>query len=128
MRVQREGLTGLRPEGCGRPWTHLRCEGSEGSKGSQGSEGKVDGPPGRRLWPPVGGGLCSLRSGGDSACGAEGCGLPLCGNAYKVSVTGLAFYVIWHDTHAGDWLAALATPPIRQCYLVKEQAEEDQQN
>ena len=25
---------------------------------------KVDGPPGRRLWPPVGGGLCSLRSGG----------------------------------------------------------------
>ena len=28
----------------------------------------------------------SLRSGGDSACGAEGCGLPLCGNAYKVSV------------------------------------------
>ena len=32
-------------------------------------------------------GLCSLRSGGNSACGAEGCGLPLCGNAYKVSVT-----------------------------------------
>ena len=25
---------------------------------------------------------------------AEGCGLPLCGNAYKVSVTGLAFCVI----------------------------------
>ena len=37
---------------------------------------KVDGPPGRRLWPPVGGGLCSLRSGGNSACGAEGGGLP----------------------------------------------------
>ena len=36
-------------------------------------------------------GLCSLRSGGDSACGAEGCGLPLCGNAYKVSVTGFTF-------------------------------------
>ena len=53
-----------------------------------------------------------FAQGGDSACGAEGCGLPLCGNAYKVSVTGLAFYVIWHDTHAGDWLAALA-PPIR---------------
>ncbi|WP_303002710.1 hypothetical protein, partial [uncultured Dialister sp.] len=33
-------------------------------------------------------GLCSLRSGGNSACGAEGGGLPLCGNAYKVSVTG----------------------------------------
>ena len=49
-----------------RLWTHLRCEGSEGSKGSK---GKVDGPPGRRLWPPVGGGLCSLRSGGDSPDG-----------------------------------------------------------
>ena len=46
-------------------------------EGSKGSEGKVDGPPGRRLWPPVGGRLCSLRSGGDSACGAEGGGLPL---------------------------------------------------
>ena len=32
-------------------------------------KGKVDGPPGRRLWPPVGGGLCSLRSGGDSPDG-----------------------------------------------------------
>jgi len=48
-----------------------------GREGSKGSEGKVDGPPGRRLWPPVGGRLCSLRSGGDSACGAEGGGLPL---------------------------------------------------
>ena len=54
--------------------------------------------------------VASLRSGGDSACGAEGCGLPLCGNAYKVSVTGLAFCVIWLDTHSADWLAALATP------------------
>ena len=32
------------------------------------------------------------------------------GNAYKVSVTGLAFYVIWHDKHSGDWLATLAAP------------------
>ena len=29
-----------------------------------------------------------------TALRAEGCGLPLCGNAYKVSVTGLAFSVI----------------------------------
>ena len=41
---------------------------------------------------------------------AEGCGLPLCGNAYKVSVTGLAFSVIWHSKHSADWLAALASP------------------
>ena len=32
-------------------------------------KGKVDGPLGRGLWPPVGGGLCSLRSGGDSPTG-----------------------------------------------------------
>ena len=47
-------------------------------------------------------GLCSLRSGGDSACGAEGGGLPLCGNAYKVSVTDSPFCVIWHDRHSSD--------------------------
>ena len=55
-------------------------------------------------------GLCSLRSGGDSACGAEGGGLPLCGNAYKVSVTGFTFSVIWYDKHSADWLVALASP------------------
>ncbi len=32
---------------------------------------RVDGPPARGLWPPDGGGLCSLRSGGNSACGAD---------------------------------------------------------
>ena len=47
---------------------------SEDSKGSEGSEGKVDGASPRGLWPPDGGGLCSLRSRGDSACGAEGGG------------------------------------------------------
>ena len=26
------------------------------------------------------------------------------------SVTGLAFCVIWHDKHSGDWLTAFATP------------------
>ena len=46
----------------------------------------------------------------DGAFGPEGCGLTLCGNAYKVSVTGLAFFVIWHEKHSADWLAALATP------------------
>ena len=67
---------------------------------------KVDGPLARGLWPPVGGKLCRrvvkgkvLRIDGPfrtqgflslTALRAEGCGLPLCGNAYKVSVTGLA--------------------------------------
>ena len=32
------------------------------------------------------------------------------GDAYKVSVTGLAFCIIWHDKHSADWLAALASP------------------
>ncbi len=29
---------------------------------------------------------------------------------FKVSVTGLAFCVIWYDRHSADWLAALASP------------------
>ena len=55
-------------------------------------------------------GLHRFRSGGDSGSAAEGCGLPLCGNAYKVSVTGLTFSVTWQNNHSADWLAALATP------------------
>ena len=46
----------------------------------------------------------------DGAFGPEGCGIALSGDAYKVSVTGLAFRVIWHDKHSGDWLTAFATP------------------
>ena len=86
------GLTALGAKGC------IRCAqgakdtpgGHEGSEGSKGAEGKVDGASPRGLCRRV----ASLRSGGDSAYGAEGGGLPLCGNAYKVSVTGLAFYII----------------------------------
>ena len=36
--------------------------------------------------------------------------MPLCGNAYKVSVTGFTFSVMWYDKHSADWLAALASP------------------
>ena len=32
------------------------------------------------------------------------------GNAYKVSVTGFSFSVIWQNNHSADWLAALASP------------------
>ena len=42
-------------------------------------------------------GLTGLTAGGFlslTALRAEGCGLPLRGNAYEVSVTGLAFFVI----------------------------------
>ena len=60
----------------------------------------------RRLYRRV----ASLRSGGDSACGAEGCGIALTGDEYKVSVTDLPFCVIWHDEHSAGWLAALASP------------------
>ena len=41
---------------------------------------------------------------------AEGCGIALTGDEYKVSVTGLAFCVTWYDKHSADWLAALASP------------------
>ena len=58
-----------------------------------------------------------LRMDGPSAQGflgltalqAEGCGGGFAAD-YKVSVTGLAFYIIWHDKHSADWLAALASP------------------
>ena len=78
---------------------------------------RVDGPPARGLWPPFGGGLCKrvvkgkvLKMDGPSAQGflgltafqAEGCGIALLGDEYEVSVTGLALWVIWHDTHSGD--------------------------
>ena len=58
---------------------------------------KIDGPSAQ--------GFLSL-----TALRAEGCGLPLCGNAYKVSVTDSPFCVIWHEKHSADWLAALASP------------------
>ena len=46
----------------------------------------------------------------DEPFGPEGCGLPLCGNAYEVSVTDLLFCIIRYDNHSADWLAALASP------------------
>ena len=70
---------------------------------------RVDGPPARGLWPPFGGGLCKrvvngkvLKMDGPSAQGflsltafqAEGCGIALSGDEYKVSVTGFTFSVI----------------------------------
>ena len=54
------------------------------------------------------GGFLSL-----TAFQAEGCGDALTGDEHKVSVTGLAFCIIWHDTHAGNWLAAPDFPLCR---------------
>ena len=48
-----------------------------------------------------------------TALWAEGCGIALSGDEHEVSVTGFTFSAIWHDRHFADWLAALATPPIR---------------
>ena len=50
---------------------------------------KVDGASPRGLWPPDGGGLYSLRSGGDSGSAAEGGGGGFAA-IFKVSVTGLS--------------------------------------
>ena len=71
---------------------------------------EVDGASPRGLWPPDGGRLCSLRSGGDSACGAEGGGLPYRAMLIKSALRDLLFCVIGHDKHSADWLAALASP------------------
>ena len=51
---------------------------------------RIDRPGGRRV----------LKF--DAAYGCEGCGIALLGDEYEVSVTGLALWVIWHDTHSGD--------------------------
>ena len=68
--------------------------------GSEGSIGKV-----LKMDRPAAGGFVSL-----TALRAEGCGLPLRGNAYEVSVTGFTFSAIWLDWQSADWLAALASP------------------
>ena len=70
---------------------------------------RVDGASPRGLWPPnaanykkgarlapqvVSKGCVRFRSGSDSACSAEDCGIALSGDEYKVSVTGFTFCVI----------------------------------
>ena len=70
---------------------------------------RVNGAAPRGLWPPDGGRLCRraakgkvLKMDGPSAQGflsltafqAEGCGIALTGDEYKVSVTGFTFSVI----------------------------------
>ena len=56
---------------------------------------------------PAAGGFLGL-----TAFQAEGCGLPLRGNAYEVSVTGLAFFVIWQNKHYVDQPPPVAFPPF----------------
>ena len=61
-----------------------------------------------RIDRPLAGGFLSL-----TAHRAEGCGIALAGDEHKISVTGLAFSVIWHENNSADWLAALA--PLSGC-------------
>ena len=91
-RVQRKRLTALRAEGCGR-LTAAGCVGELWKKVL-----KID-------WPFRARGFLGL-----TAFQAEGCGIALSGDEYKVSVTGFTFSAIWHDRHSADWLAALASP------------------
>ena len=81
------------------------------SEGSEGSERKVDGPSGRGLWPPVGGKLCSLRSGGDSAYGAEGGGLPLRAMLIKSALRDLLS--VSYSMISILVISRYAAPPIR---------------
>ena len=53
---------------------------------------------------------CEGSQGSEGSEGSKGGGIALTGDEYKVSVTGLAFSVIWYDRHSADWLAALASP------------------
>ncbi len=47
-----------------------------------------------------------------TALRAEGCGIALTGDAYKVSVTGLAFSIIRYDKHYGNQPPPVAFPPL----------------
>ncbi len=104
-----------------------------GGPGSEGYNGKV-----LRMDRPLAGGFLSLTSFQAEGCGIARRAMSIISrlrrsrqhrvsilSAYLVhpfplrgtspqgdarSVTGLAFYVIWHDKHSADWLAALASP------------------
>ena len=54
----------------------------------------------------------SLRSRGNSACGAEDWGLPQSGNAYKISVTDSPICIIRHEKHYVDQPPPVAFPPF----------------
>ena len=62
-----------------------------------------------------------------SAClwqaGSKGGGIALWAMSIKSALRDLAFCVIWHDKHSGDWLTAFATPPIRLCHWTRLRRE-----
>ena len=70
-----------------------------------GAEGRM-----ASIGPPALGakGCVRFRSGGDSACGAEGCGIALWAMSIKSALRDLLFCIIEHEKHSADWLAALA--------------------
>ena len=76
-------LTRLRREGCGGS-----CAADYKKGGAAGAAGCVEGL--RRF------------AQGATALRAEGGGIALSGDEYKVSVTGFTFSVIWLDWHSGD--------------------------
>ena len=92
-------MTGLRPEGYGR----LMAAGCVRWR-SGGDSGSAFGHAcGVRVQAPSAPGFKRFR-------GFKGWWWRLRRRFIKVSVTGLVFYVIWHDKHSADWLAALASP------------------
>ena len=80
---------------------------------------------GARLAPQVvSKGCVRFRSGGDSACGAEGCGIALWAMSIKSALRDLLFCVIKHEKHSADWLATLA--PLSGCAGLPPQAVAEQ--
>mgnify|MGYP007064410505 CR=1 FL=1 len=77
-------MTGFQPEGC---CGGFAADFKKGG-GAAGAAGYVEG-------------LCSLRSGGDSPDGLRVV-VAASPQIIKVSVTELAFYIIWHEKHSGD--------------------------
>ena len=47
-----------------------------------------------------------------AALWAEGCGIALTGDEHKISVTGLAFFIIWHEKHSSISHFRWLFPPL----------------
>ena len=75
----------------------LKFDGAFGPEGCGIAFGHTFGVRVLKMDRPAAGGFLGL-----TAFQAEGCGLPLCGNAYKISVTGFTFSVIGQNNHSAE--------------------------
>ena len=84
------------PEGCGGGFAADFEAKERGSAMEHACGVRVDGPPARGLWPPDGGRLCSLRSGGNGPLG-RGLWIALTGNEFYNAAFGGHVSIEYHN-------------------------------